>query len=323
MAAFHYLRDDQIFRAGERSDLIADTQLREISRTGVPLSDATSSISILPVEVGRVPIGSLGLQNGSLSIRMLHAVAERFGIAIERSRVIEDEALAVSARKIQELKSVLLDGLAHQLKSPLAVIKIAATTVLSRNQELSPAVAELMKVLDEETTHLEQTVEEALQIARVDAGLLNLEKAPYQVRDLVYVCLQETSEALRGRPLEIHLPDDLPPAQFDFHILKLVINDLLRNAAKYSPSGAPLVVSSQVVKNAVVISIADSGIGVGEEDRNRIFDKCYRGRRVRQDIPGNGIGLAIAKGIVEAHDGEIWVTSQPGKGSVFSFSLPV
>jgi len=129
--------------------------------------------------------------------------------------------------------------------------------------------------------------------------------------------------ALYGRSVEVRLQDDLPPADVDFDFVQQVLKLLLDNGVKYSPEGSPLTVSARAGEDRIVISVADRGSGIPEAEQLRIFDKFFRAREHRFRVPGTGMGLAIAKGIVEAHGGKIWVTSEPGQGSVFSFSLPV
>ncbi len=127
----------------------------------------------------------------------------------------------------------------------------------------------------------------------------------------------------QDRPVDVRLQDALPAADADSDFVQQVLKQLLDNAMKYSPSGSPLTISARAGDGRLVLSVADRGSGIGEEEQIRIFDKFFRAPEHRFRVPGTGMGLAIAKGIVEAHGGKIWVTSEPGQGSVFSFSLPV
>jgi two-component system, OmpR family, sensor histidine kinase KdpD len=126
-----------------------------------------------------------------------------------------------------------------------------------------------------------------------------------------------------GRMVTVNVPAALPLADADPEFAAQVVKQLVENAIKYSPAGAPVVISAERRDAKIVIGVADRGPGIEENERARIFDKFFRGRRHRFDMKGTGMGLAIAKGIVEAHGGRIWVESEPGQGSVFYFTLPI
>jgi two-component system sensor histidine kinase KdpD len=141
------------------------------------------------------------------------------------------------------------------------------------------------------------------------------------VADLIAAALSELAGALKGRPLALHVPDELPMADADREFAGQVVKQFVENALKYSPEGSPLDISAELKGGKIVIGVADHGPGIEENERSRIFDKFFRGRRHRFDTKGTGMGLAIAKGIVEAHGEKIWVESEPGQGAVFYFSL--
>jgi two-component system sensor histidine kinase KdpD len=166
-------------------------------------------------------------------------------------------------------------------------------------------------------------VAEVLELVRIEAGKLHLEKRPQNVGEIIVATLAELKPVLQDRPIEVRLQDDLPAAHADFEFVQQVLKQLLDNALKYSPPGSPLTISARGDDGRVVVSVADRGSGIDEREQMRIFDKFFRAREHRFRVPGTGMGLAIAKGIVEAHGGKIWVTSEPGQGSMFSFALPV
>jgi len=143
------------------------------------------------------------------------------------------------------------------------------------------------------------------------------------MREAVDLALEAVQSQVRTRPVDIRLPDSLPPVTMDLERIAKVIQHLLENAAKYSAEGSPIFVSAEVRKDQLVTSVADRGAGIDDFERMMIFDKFYRGQGQRYRVQGSGMGLAIAKAIVEAHEGSIEVTSQPAQGSVFSFCLPL
>jgi two-component system, OmpR family, sensor histidine kinase KdpD len=321
--AFHHLESDRIFRAGVKGGSISDKKLRRVSRDKVSWTDQRLGQSVVPMQLGITTIGSLGFVGTVHSEETVRALGQRLGVAIERARLIENESKAESARRTEELKSMVLDALAHGLKTPLTTIKVAATSLLSKNWDKAASTQELLQVIDEETVHLEQYIDEALQVARIDSGLLILEKGFYDVRSLIDSSIADMRVPLRDRAIEIQCPEDLPPLEFDFRILKLVLTELLTNAAKYSPPGSPLVIAARCQENAVTLSVTDSGRGIEKNEQSRIFERNYRGRDEMRRTPGSGLGLALAKSMVEAHHGKISVQSHSGQGTIFSISLPV
>ena len=251
---------------------------------------------------------------------MLNAVAYLIAIGIERARNLEEASRAEAARQSEVLKSALLDALAHDFKTPLTSIKAAATSLLGHDHP--EADRELMTIINEEADRLNHLVAEVLAMVRIEAGKLHLEKRPLDVGEVVESTIGELKPVLQGRLVEVRLQDALPPADADFEFVQQALRQLVDNALKYSPPGSPLTISARSGDGRVVLSVADHGSGIDEQEQLHIFDKFFRAREHRFRVPGTGMGLAIAKGIVEAHGGKIWVTSEPGQGSVFSFSLP-
>jgi two-component system sensor histidine kinase KdpD len=152
---------------------------------------------------------------------------------------------------------------------------------------------------------------------------LHPDRAPHGIGDIVAASLKELEDSLKGRDIQLQIPETLPAADVDFEFIQQVLKQLLENAVNYSPAGSPLAISAEVVSGKIVLGVTDRGKGIAEEEQSKIFDKFYRGRSSRDNVLGTGLGLSIAKGIVEAHGGKIWVTSEPGKGSVFSVALPI
>jgi two-component system sensor histidine kinase KdpD len=273
------------------------------------------------VRLGGQTLGNLGLTGPLPSDEVLNAVAYLVAIGIERARTLEEASRAEAARQSEVLKSALLDALAHDFKTPLTSIKAAVTSLLG--QARPEADRELMTIINEEADRLNRLVAEVLEMVRIEAGKLHLEKHPQDVTEVISSTLEELKPVLHDRFVEIRLQDGLPAADADFDFVQQVLRQLLDNALKYSPPGSPLTISARSGDGRVVVSVADRGSGIDEQEQMRIFDKFFRAREHRFRVPGTGMGLAIAKGIVEAHGGKIWVTSEPGQGSVFSFALPV
>ncbi len=318
-AAFHAKLSHETFRWGPDDPLISDEHLQ--ADRDEALVDRSRGLAIVPVRLGGQALGNLGLTGALPSEAVLNAVAYLVAIGIERARTLEEAGRAEAARQSEVLKSALLDALAHDFKTPLTSIKAAVTSLLG--QPHPEANRELMTIINEEADRLNRMVAEVLEMVRIEAGKLHLEKRAQEIGEIVGATLAELKPLLHDRFVEVRLQDALPAADADFDFVQQVLRQLLDNALKYSPPGSPLTISARAGEGRIVVSVADRGSGIDEQEQLRIFDKFFRAREHRFRVPGTGMGLAIAKGVVEAHGGRIWVTSEPGQGSVFSFSLPV
>ena len=317
-AAFYYRPTDEFVRSGPESRVVSDHELLAEAEVDDISVDTLRSVALAPVRLGGRPLGSMALIGSPPSEQMVRAIANLIAITIEKARALEDASHAEAARQSEVLKSALLDSLAHDIKTPLTSIKAAVTSLLENPPE---ADRELLTIINEEADRLNQLAAEVVEMARIEAGKLHLEKQAVPVSELISGALSDLAMGLKGRPLKLHVPEDLPPAEADRDFAGQVVKQFVENALKYSPEGSPLDISAELKGGKIVIGVADHGPGIEENERSRIFDKFFRGRRHRFDTKGTGMGLAIAKGIVEAHGEKIWVESEPGQGAVFYFSL--
>jgi two-component system sensor histidine kinase KdpD len=320
-AAFYSIAENEFFRSNPQALSIAEEQLRAAANGQDLLIDPEKGISVVPVRLGNLAIGSLGIVGRTLSPAALNAVAYLVAVGIERAHSLEEASRIEAARQSEALKSALIDALAHDLKTPLTSIKGALTHLLGKAQEAEEQ--ELLSLANEETDRLHRLVAEVLEMAQIDAGKLQPECRPENVGEIAFASVRELEALLKGREVKFQIPPDLPLADVDFDFIQQALKQLVDNALRYSPADAPIAITAESCGGDVVIRVADRGIGIEEEERSRIFDKFFRGRNSRYQVPGTGLGLSIAKGIVEAHGGKIWVESEPGNGSVFNISLPV
>ena len=317
-AAFYYRPTDEILRSGPESSPATDHDLMAAGEIDDVSINPERSLALAPVRFGGRPLGSLALLGTIPSEHTIRALVNLVAITIEKARALEDASHAEAARQSEVLKSALLDSLAHDIKTPLTSIKAAVTSLLFNP---APSDLELLTIINEEADRLNRLAAEVVAMARIEAGKLHLEKRPVSAAELISGALSDLAPALKGRPVSVHVPDGLPPAEADPEFAGQVIKQILENAVKYSPEDAPITVSAELQNGKIVVAIADRGPGLEDHERALVFDKFFRGRQHRFSTKGTGMGLAIAKGIVEAHGERIWVESEPGQGSAFHFSL--
>lgn len=279
---------------------------------------------------------------GQLSVRVKRRAEEAEAGRREIERLYRElreafeRASHVEALKQSErLKSALLDAVTHDLRTPLTAIKASATTLLDGLRAGGPEALgeegrrEMLEVIDEEADRLNRFVEGLVELARIEAGELHLSLRPESIGGIVSAALERAAPLVRGRNVEVTLAEGLPPAHVDARAVAEVVYTLLDNAAKYSPAGAPVRVTAEAgARGAVSLAVEDEGGGVPPHLRERVFDKFFRAMRDgdtggRRAPTGTGMGLAIARGLVEAHGGHIRIEDgREGRGCRVVFTLP-
>lgn len=306
-----------------------EAMLRQVAMQGGPARGGSPDEYVVPVTLGGDPIGALALRGVNLSDGALQAICNLVAIALERVHTIALSSRAEVARQSEEFKSTLLDAIAHEFKTPLTSVKAAATSLVADPAAGVAHVQELASIINEETDRLSQLVTEALRMSQIDAGKVKIERRSVSVEDLVERVLRHFAAQLGGRQVNVDVPEPLLRISADRDLLILALRQLVDNGLKYSPPDKPLEVRTECCGEHVNIHVRDYGPGIPERDRDRVFEKFYRGDKLfpRQitgsDAPGTGMGLYIAREIVRAHGGAIWVESAHGGGSDFCVALPV
>jgi len=323
-AAAIFLADKQkVYRSGPVIPQLDTDTLKAIMAREEPVIDLANSTCFLPVRLGVRPIGSLGISGQILPRQTLQAIGTLVGIAMEHARAMEQVGQTEAAREAEKLRTALLDAVTHELRTPLTSIKASVTNLLS-NPELKPEQRqELLTIINEESDRLNHLVGEAAEMARLEAGEVELRTEPRPIEDVIHAALEYCRTSLGSRQVKVQITEGLSPVRVDVERAREVLVQLIENANRYSPPDQPITITAEEAGDFVVTSVADRGAGIDDQEQPLIFDKFYRGRDQRYSVEGTGMGLPIAKAIVEAHGGTISLTSQRGHGSVFSFTLPV
>jgi two-component system sensor histidine kinase KdpD len=312
-----------VYRSSSATHELEIHDLQLVCMRGEPMTVPEKHAVFMPLRMGVRVVGSMGVSGGMLSRETLDAMSSLIAIAIERAGAIEKLGRAEAARESEQLRSILLDSVTHEFRTPLTAIKASATSLLSSPGLDAAQRLELLTVINEESDRLNRLVGEAAEMAQLDANQFELHLEARPIQETVAAALEKAKPALGQHPVDVQLPSNLPLVRMDEDRITEVITQLLENAAKYSSSESPIQVTAEVGNRMVMTSVADRGPGIDDFEQSLIFEKFYRGRDQRLQVQGTGMGLAIAKAIVEAHGGQIGLTSQPGAGSVFYFTLPV
>jgi len=312
-----------VYRSSPEIEGLETHDLQVVSARGEPKFDPPRQLSFMPLRMGVRVVGSFGVAGALLSRETLEAMSSLIAIAIERAGAIEKLSRAEAARESEQLRSVLLDSVTHEFRTPLTAIKASVTSMLSSPGLDEAQRRELLTVINEESDRLNHLVGEAAEMAQLDANKVELQLGTHRIQEAVDEAVEQSKQVLGRHPADVRLPEGLPAARMDLPRITEVLMQLLENAAKYSPPESPIHITGEVKNRMLMTSVADRGPGIDDFEQALIFDKFYRGRNQRLLVQGTGMGLAIAKAIVEAHGGEIGVISQLGHGSVFYFTLPL
>jgi two-component system sensor histidine kinase KdpD len=311
-----------VYRSGPAIPLLDTDNLKAMITRDEPLFDSTNGLSFIAVRLGLRPIGSLGISGAPLSRETLEAVATLIAISMERARAVEQLGQNEAAREGEQLRTALLDAVTHALRTPLTSIKASVTNLLSEHSLNEDQKRELLTIINEESDRLNRLVGEAGEMASLDAGEVELRTESRDIEDVIAAALDQCKKNLGHRKVDLRVMAGLPRVLADVARAREALVHLIDNANRYSPAGQHITITAERNGDFVAVSVADRGAGIDTLEQALIFQKFYRGKDQRYAIEGTGMGLPIAKAIVEAHGGSMSVTSQLGQGSVFTFTLP-
>lgn len=286
-----------------------------------------SRVMCIPLRSGAAALGVLALGETTVQDRwsddrhFVDAYVRQAGMALERAQLAEDAKTQALRARTEEMRSSLLSTVSHDLRTPLAAITGAATTLLDTSARMADAQRrDLLEAIYEEAERLERLVSNLLDMTRVESGSLNVKREWVPLEEIVVSALTRLEGRLEGRAIRTDIPDDLPLISVDPILIEQVFVNLLDNIAKYTPEKSGVDIRARAADNALVVAVDDHGPGLPEGAEQRVFEKFFCGPRTRGGV---GLGLAICRGIVEAHGGKLVAENRDGGGATFRMELPI
>jgi two-component system sensor histidine kinase KdpD len=321
-----YVHDQDQFHTSA-PELLPSTQanLRALTQGMNPTMVGPGSVTAMALTLGLRPVGALGWYPARLSREVATAVSAQVAIALTRATAIEASARLEAAREGERLRAALIDSLTHELRTPLTSIRAAATTLLQGEGLDEASRLDLAAIVDEEASRLDALIGEAVEMAEIDANVVQVRAVPQHTRALFDQALEESRKALVEHRIAVEVEGADDPAWFDPHLMCRVLRHLLENAAVYTPAGGRITLRSRRQGRRLEFEVEDSGPGIDPIDLPLIFEKFYRGKKgtSARKKKGTGMGLAIVRAILAAHGGGIDASSTPGKGASFLFWVPL
>ena len=303
-----------------------EDQLRDAASQGTAFFDPERKRVITAVRLGSEPIASFAIQGAFMQDSVLQGISNLIAIGLERARAQDLAHQVEAARRSEQLRTTLIDAMAHEFKTPLTSIRAATTSLLSSPDQPLESRTELLEVADEEARHLQTLIDDAVDMARLESDHIQVRRELTDPKELIEDVVASLHTQIDNRPVEIRAEAALPQFPLDRRLLKLALKQVLDNALKYSPPRSPSngarVRPAPLEMHAINFEITDHGQGIPEQEQGRLFERFYRSPSVKNQVPGFGLGLAIANNIVQAHHGELTVNSRPGE-TTFRVTLPL
>jgi two-component system sensor histidine kinase KdpD len=283
----------------------------------------------LPLRGSRGELGILAVAPADLrrlmapdTFRLLQAFANQTALALERGHLADEAERARVQHETERSRNALLSSVSHDLRTPLAVITGVTSTLLEDEDSLSPAERrEMLRTAAEEAARLNRLVGNLLAMTRLESGALEIKRSWHSIEELIGAALHRVDSLRANRPVLVDAPPDLPLVPVDDVLIEQVLFNLIENALKHAPGAEPIQIRARAGMGSAQVSVRDRGPGLSPGTEELIFEKFYRG--AKDGSGGVGLGLAICRGIIEAHSGRIRAANTPGGGAEFTFTLPI
>ena len=321
-AVLYDRRTGEIHRAGPSDFDGMEDQLRDAASQGTAFFDPEHKRVITAVRLGSEPIASFAIQGPFMPDSVMQGISNLIAIGLERARAQDLAHQVEAARRSEQLRATLIDAMAHEFKTPLTSIRAATTSLLSSPDQPIESRTELLEIADEEARHLQALIDDAVDVARLESDHIQVRRELTDPAALVQDVLASLHTQIDDRHVEVCSDSSLPQLSLDRRLLKLALKQVLDNALKYSPPRSPITVRVFNGGQTVNFEITDLGQGIPAQEQGRLFERFYRSPSVKAQVPGFGLGLAIANNIVQAHHGELTVNSRPGQ-TTFRMTLPL
>ena len=254
---------------------------------------------------------------------LLAACADRISDALKLLALVESARRAEVDAEVERNRNALLSAVSHDMKTPLASIMTAGSSLLSSPWKKDATTRELLETIVQESERMNALITNLLSATRLESGGVILKKEVEALDDLVFGVLSRLSGRLSDGQVNVDIPDDLPMVSVDAVLIDQLLVNLLENALRYSPSGSPIEIRGGAEDDGVTVEVCDRGPGIPAAERERVFDKFYRGQAAKQNDGGTGLGLTICRAVVQAHGGSIGVAGRVGGGTKVRFTLPL
>jgi two-component system, OmpR family, sensor histidine kinase KdpD len=309
----------EFHRAGASFFTDVDSELRTaLMNSGV---HTHGTDVVMGIHLGIDPVGGLALRGTRMPDSVLQGIANLVAIGLERARAQDLAHQVEAARQSEQLRTTLIDAMAHEFKTPLTLIRAATTSLLANANGVEASAREQLTIADEEAEHLRELIDNAVEMARLDTAHIEIHPEISNLRETLNDVITSLQTEIDERRVSISCSEQLPTMAFDRRLMKLAIKQLLDNAIKYSSADTPIEIELHEDIDAVTMKITDHGQGIPPGEEDKIFERFYRSPSVKNQIPGSGLGLNIAQSIIRGHGGTLSISTKPAR-TTFQMALP-